>query len=158
MLVRNPYYPAQVTHYRLAPDVIDAIVFCTKNPAPMFQDFALLDSFDTFWFVTITPYGKDIEPYVPDKEQVVDSFRQLSDLTGPTRTSWRYDPIFISEKYTVDYHIAQFARMAERLRGSTRHDKKSPFLIGGFQEGDIIKDATQVSWRDPQMNLFDLMY
>ena len=37
VLVRNPYHPEQVTKYRLSPDVVDLIAFCTKNPAPMFS-------------------------------------------------------------------------------------------------------------------------
>ena len=283
-LVRNPYYPSQVTRYQLDPETIDVLVFCTKNPSPMFRDFNLLSPFSMFWFVTITPYGKEIEPHVPDKEQVMDFFLQLSDKVGARRMSWRYDPIFISEKYSVNYHIKQFAYMAEHLRGSThqcvvsfidlyektkrnfpevravtaseqrtminafssiasendlkihlccestnlvcpnvdadgcmsqkvledaigcrlvvpkkkgaraecscllgadigayntcghgclyryanydqdtvrnsmaRHDKNSPFLIGTFQEGDVIKDAKQVSWKNRQMSIFDLM-
>ena len=108
VLVRNPYYPSQVTRYTLDPAVIDMMVFCTKNPSPMFDSFSLLEPFDTFWFVTITPYGKEIEPHVPDKEQVMDSFLRLSELVGAGRMSWRYDPIFISEKYSADYHIKQF--------------------------------------------------
>ena len=35
VLVRNPYNERQVTRYRLTPDVVDLIAFCTKNPAPM---------------------------------------------------------------------------------------------------------------------------
>ena len=101
----------------LDPAVIDMMVFCTKNPSPMFDSFALLEPFDTFWFVTITPYGKEIEPRVPDKEQVMDSFLRLSGLVGAGRMSWRYDPIFISRKYSIDYHIKQFECMAGRLRG-----------------------------------------
>ena len=31
VLVRNPYYPTQITRYRLDPAVVDALVFCTKN-------------------------------------------------------------------------------------------------------------------------------
>lgn len=120
VLARNPYYPEQVTRYELNPEVVDALVFCTKNPAPMFRDFGLLRRFSTFWFVTITPYGKDIEPFVPDKEQVVASFLRLSALVGPGRLSWRYDPVFLTEAYSVDYHIRQFGRMARALRGGTR--------------------------------------
>ena len=78
----------------------------------MFDNFALLEPFNTFWFVTITPYGKEIEPHVPDKERVLDSFLRLSGLVGAGRMSWRYDPIFISGKYSVDYHIKQFEYMA----------------------------------------------
>ena len=57
VLVRNPYYPTQITRYRLDPAVVDALVFCTKNPLPMLERLPLLDAFTMFWFVTITPYG-----------------------------------------------------------------------------------------------------
>lgn len=123
VLVRNPYYPSQVTRYLLDPEVIDVIVFCTKNPLPMLDKTdsikMVLSSFDTFWFVTITPYEADIEPFVPPKEQVMDSFQRLSRLIGKQRISWRYDPIFITEKYSVDYHIKQFAAMSNILSAYT---------------------------------------
>ena len=119
VLSRNPYYPAQITKYLLNPEVVDVLVFCTKNPLPMLERISLLSSFDLFWFVTITPYGKEIEPYVPPKEQVITYFQQLSALVGRNRTSWRYDPIFITDKYSVDYHIEQFGQMAEALSGYT---------------------------------------
>lgn len=35
VLVRNPYRPDSVTRYELNLDVVDALVFCTKNPTPM---------------------------------------------------------------------------------------------------------------------------
>lgn len=117
--VRNPYYPSQVTKYLLNPELVDIMVFCTKNPQPMFNRISCLAAFETFWFVTITPYGKEIEPYVPAAEQVIMSFRQLSGLVGKERMSWRYDPIFISDKYSVPAHIEQFGRMAEALSSYT---------------------------------------
>lgn len=119
VLCRNPYYPSQVTKYLLNPEVIDMMVFCTKNPFPMLDRISLLSDFATFWFVTITPYGKDIEPYVPPKEQVINSFCQLSALVGRERMSWRYDPVFITDKYSVDYHIEQFSQMVKALSGFT---------------------------------------
>lgn len=119
MLVRNPYYPSQITKYMLEPEVIDVMVFCTKNPQPMLDRISLLSAFETFWFVTITPYEEDIEPYVPPREQVMEAFRQLSGLVGMKRMSWRYDPVFITDKYSVSYHIEQFRQMAEVLSGYT---------------------------------------
>lgn len=119
IFVRNPYYPSQVTKYLLNPEVIDVIAFCTKNPLPMLERISLLSAFDTFWFVTITPYEEDIEPYVPPKEQVINSFQQLSGLVGSKRMSWRYDPIFITDKYSIAYHIEQFERMAKALSDYT---------------------------------------
>lgn len=119
-LVRNPYYPEQVTKYVLSPQVIDAIVFCTKNPQPMLDRLSLLSQYCTFWLVTITPYEQDIEPCVPRWSKVIDNFRYLSRQVGMDRMSWRYDPIFISQKYSVSYHIERFEQMAEDLQGYTR--------------------------------------
>lgn len=60
--VRNPYDPLQVTEYSLDPEVVDLIVFCSKNPVPMLKYMDLLTSYRTYWYFTITPYEADIEP------------------------------------------------------------------------------------------------
>ena len=120
VLVRNPYNPRSVTRYRLSPEVVDLIGFCTKNPAPMLPHMDLLRPYGQFWYVTITPYGKEIEPGVPDKREVRDSFRRLSDTVGPDRMGWRYDPVFISGDYPAERHIKAFEYMAKSLSGYTR--------------------------------------
>ena len=119
-LVRNPYNPHSVTRYRLSPDVVDLIGFCTKNPAPMLPHMDLLQSYGQYWFVTITPYGKEIEPRVPDKRNVLENFRRLSHIVGVDSIGWRYDPIFISDEYPVERHIKAFEYMAKTLSGYTR--------------------------------------
>ncbi len=119
VLSRNPYNPIQITQYRLNPEVIDMMVFCTKNPSPMLDELSMLKAFDMFWFVTITPYGKEIEPYVPPKELVIKYFQELSGKIGKGRVSWRYDPVFITNRYSVGYHIRQFEHMAEELSDYT---------------------------------------
>lgn len=77
VLTRNPYRPEQALKYRLDPEVVDALYFCTKNPQPMLSRLSELSAFRQFWFVTVTPYGKEIEPFVPEKQQVLESFMQL---------------------------------------------------------------------------------
>ncbi|MCD7837238.1 MAG: DUF1848 domain-containing protein [Lachnospiraceae bacterium] len=116
---RNPYNPSQVTKYLINPDVVDLIGFCTKNPNPMFPYIDFLRPYGQYWFVTITPYGKEIEPNVPDKEKALDDFIRLSQMLGVNSCGWRYDPIFISETYTVERHIEVFEHMAEKLAGYT---------------------------------------
>lgn len=118
--VRNPYDPRQVSRYCLDPSVVDVIGFCTKNPAPMFPYRDLLRNYGQYWFVTITPYGRDIEPNVPDKHRLLEDFKRLSDTVGINAVGWRYDPIFLSERYTMDYHRRAFAQMASALDGYTK--------------------------------------
>lgn len=36
---------------------------------------------------------------------------------GVKAVSWRYDPIFITEKYSLDFHLESFGKMAENLHG-----------------------------------------
>ena len=119
VLVRNPYNPQAVTKFRLDPSVVDLIAFCTKNPAPMLPHMKLLEPFGQYWFVTITAYGKDIEPNVPPKEKVMEDFKRLSEIVGVDSIGWRYDPIFIDEKHTVKWHLSHFEQMAKNLSGYT---------------------------------------
>ena len=118
--VRNPFDPNQVSRYRLDPSVVDVIGFCTKNPGPMFPYMDLLQDYGQYWFVTITPYGRDIEPNVPNKHHLLEVFKALSDTVGIDAVCWRYDPIFISDKYSMDYHRRAFETMATSLEGYTK--------------------------------------
>lgn len=119
--VRNPYYGEKVARYALTRDTVDCIVFCTKNPKPMLTHLEELKAtgLGLYFFVTITPYKKDIEPNVPDKDEVMGSFMELSRSLGKNRVAWRYDPIFVNETYSVSSHIRSFRFMAEKLCGST---------------------------------------
>lgn len=119
VLVRNPYYGDQVTEYDLTPDKVDLLIFCTKDPTPMLKHIDELKDFNQFWFVTITPYGKDVEPFVPDKQHILDSFMELSRKVGIKNISWRYDPILITDKYSLEYHKEAFDMMAYELKGYT---------------------------------------
>jgi len=125
--VRNPYQDNVVMKYRLTPDVVDCLAFCTKNPAPILPRLSEIEAFRQFWFVTITPYGKEIEPFVPPKEEVIADFKKLSSLIGNKKTGWRYDPIFITDKYTLEAHIEAFEHMAAELSGYT-HDCVVSFI------------------------------
>ena len=78
-----------------------------------------LDKYKQFWFVTITPYGKDIEPNVPDKKQVISDFKKLSEHLGTNTVAIRYDPIFINDKFDVSMHIKCFERLLNELKGYT---------------------------------------
>lgn len=117
VLVRNPYNPLQVIRYRITPEVVDVIAFCTKNPTPFLPYMDMLKGYGQYWFVTITPYGKDIEPKVPAKETMMQDFIRFSKLVGVQSVGWRYDPIFLSDTYTVERHIHDFEEIAKMLAG-----------------------------------------
>jgi len=148
--VRNPYNPNQVSRYRLNPAVVDVIGFCTKNPAPMFKYMDLLKDYGQYWFVTITPYGRDIEPNVPDKHKLIEDFKQLSGIVGTDSVGWRYDPIFLSERYREEYHLRAYEQIATALDGYTKTSVISfidlyPKVMRNFPEAREVAKEQQLS-------------
>ena len=117
--VRNPYAKNHIYSYKLDPELIDCIIFTTKNPRPMFRNLEKIDKFNQYWQITITPYGKEIEPNVPPIDEVIDSFKFLSERLGKEKVTLRYDPIFISEKYSLEKHIDSFDYILDSLSDYT---------------------------------------
>lgn len=117
--VRNPYAKNQIYSYKLDPEFIDCIIFCTKNPRPMLENIEKIDKFNQYWHITITPYEKEIEPNVPPMNDVLESFKYLSKKLGKENVTLRYDPIFINEKYSLEKHIESFEYIANSLSDYT---------------------------------------
>ena len=121
VLARNPVSKHQISRIVLSPDVVDGIVFWTKNPAPMLEKLDLLQNYMYYFQFTLNAYGRDVETGIPSKDKViVPAFQRLSDIIGPDRVIWRYDPIFLNETYTVEYHVRYFEALAKRLAPYTR--------------------------------------
>lgn len=119
--VRNPMNPRQVSRIDLSPRVVDCIVFWTKNPGPMMDRLEELGDYDYYFQFTLTGYGRDVEPGLPDKERVlIPAFRGLAEQIGPERVIWRYDPILFNQSYTWEWHVNTFRRMSAALAGYTR--------------------------------------
>jgi hypothetical protein len=118
--VRNPLYPKQISRYNLSPDVVDGIVFWTKNPEPMLDKLDLLNDYPFYFQFSLTSYGKDIEGNLPNKSDSIETFKRLSDKIGPDRVMWRYDPILLNEKYTFDYQVHAFNEIIKNLNNYTQ--------------------------------------
>lgn len=114
--VRNPFNPNLVSRINFTD--VDLILFCTKNPIPIINDLDKI-KIPFLFHITITPYKSDIEPLVPSKTKVIEAVKIISQKIGKENISIRYDPIFISNKYTVDYHIKAFEKLLSLLNGYT---------------------------------------
>ncbi len=116
--VRNPFYPKQISRIELKD--VDAILFCTKNPLPILKHLDEIKK-PIFFHITLTSYKKDIEPNVPNKKDIIEAIKQISAKIGIENVYLRYDPIFINEKYTIEYHIKAFDRICTLLDGYIKH-------------------------------------
>lgn len=112
--VRNTFNPKLVNRINFSD--VDLILFCTKNPIPILNDLNKI-KIPYLFQITITPYKRDIEPNVPSKKEVIEAVKKISQAIGKENVFVRYDPIFLSEKYNIDYHIKAFKKLCMLLNG-----------------------------------------
>lgn len=118
VFVRNPLFPHKVSRLELDPAVVDCVEFCSKNYAPLLPRLSEITSrFNTHFHYTITAYGRDIEPLVPSIEDSVETLLDLERLVGARRICWRYDPVLLSDTYTIERHLETFDYLCGRLAG-----------------------------------------
>lgn len=116
--VRNPFNKHQVSRINFSD--VDAILFCTKNPIPILNYLDKINK-PIIFHVTLTPYKDDIEVNVKNKKDIIDAIKKLSSIVGIDNIYVRYDPIFINDKYTLDYHIKAFNKLCESLNSYVKH-------------------------------------
>ena len=121
VLVRNPFNAQQISRVSLRPDAVDCIVFWTKNPAKLMSKLNVLDRLGHPYYFqfTLTPYGKEVEANLPDKQELIATFIALSKMIGRERVVWRYDPILLTDHLDREYHFRQFQSLTEQLAPHT---------------------------------------
>ena len=121
VLVRNPMNYHQVSKVNLSPDVIDCIIFWTKDATPILPHLSAVGEIYPFYFqYTLNAYGKEMEASLPEPNEKIATFRKLSEQIGSERVIWRYDPVLLSDRYTVEWHMEQFRKTAQSLTGYTK--------------------------------------
>jgi hypothetical protein len=120
VLTRNPMNVRQISKVSLSPEVVDCIVFWTKNPRNILPKLGLLKDYMYYFQFTLTPYDSKIERNLPSKDILIDTFKELSDKIGPERVIWRYDPIIMSNELNPQYHAGRFGDLASKLHRHTK--------------------------------------
>lgn len=116
--VRNPFNKHLVSRINLSD--VDLILFCTKNPLPIVNQLHLINK-PIIFHITITPYKKDIEPNVIDKKEIIEAVKKISTIIGIDNVYVRYDPVFISNQYNLEYHKKAFDKLCKSLNGYVKH-------------------------------------
>lgn len=121
VLIPNPYNPHQVRDFRFSPEDIDCVVFWTKNAGPFLPRLSRIHEMGySFYFQhTLTPYGRNMEPGLPDKREVLSNMKRIGEQLGPDGLIWRYDPIVINKEWSLSRHLETFDRFCQQLDGAT---------------------------------------
>ena len=119
LYVKNPMNSHQVSRIELSPDLVDLVVFWTKNPEPMMKRIDELGEIPYYIQFTLTGYGRGMEPGLPDKRELIRIFRETAETAGRNRMVWRYDPVLLNERYPAEYHFRAFEAIAEGSCGCT---------------------------------------
>jgi len=120
--VRNPFNCHQVSRIDIKPEIVECIVFWTKNPAPLLPHLDEIDRLyhSGFYFqYTVNGYGRELEPHVPALEKRIEVLQTISRRYGKEHVVWRYDPILLSEEYTIQWHIHTFEEIFRQVRDYT---------------------------------------
>lgn len=119
--VKNPRNAKQISRVPLNTEVVDCIVFWTKNVQPMltYLDKIAAMGYPYYFQFSLTPYDSHVEKQLMNKEEIIKGFKRLSDKIGKERVIWRYDPVIINSKYSVEYHVDAFEKLCCSLRNYT---------------------------------------
>lgn len=116
----NPYN-RQVLNVSLRREETDGFVFWTKNLGPFLPHLQTLRELGYPFVIqyTITGYPRELEYAVVPWERSCEHAEEAVSLGGPRAVVWRYDPILLTSLTPVNFHLEQFERLCDRLKGIT---------------------------------------
>ena len=85
--VRNPMNIRQVSSISLSPELVDCIIFWSKNPRPLMDRLEQLHNYMYYFQFTLNAYGKEIEQNLPTLDERINTFQVLSEKIGRDRKS-----------------------------------------------------------------------
>jgi len=94
------------------------IVFWTKYAEPMMKHLNLIDEmgFNYYFTYTVNDYEEEnLEPNVPPLEKRIKNFIELSKKIGKEKVIWRFDPLILSDKITVNELIKKIERVGNEI-------------------------------------------
>ena len=120
--VPNPFNRKQVSHISLRPEDVTIIVFWTRNPQSLIPYLKELDhhGYRYYFQYTVMNNPRLIDTMAPSLSTALKIFKKLSDLIGPERVIWRYDPVIISNITDIEFHTNTYKHIAETLRNYTQ--------------------------------------
>jgi len=102
----------------LKPEDVDAIVFWSKNYAPLLNKLEAIEETtkNLFFHFTITA-NRELEFNTPDYRDSIKDYIFIARRYSREQIVWRYDPICVTDKLSFEIHEERFVQCAEILKG-----------------------------------------
>lgn len=115
--------PFNQEHYRVSFGDTRMIVFWSKNPKPLLQRLDEIEAlgYRQYYFqFTLNDYvAEGLEPNVPSVDERIDTFCNLANRIGKERVIWRFDPLLLTDKITIDVLLDRITKIGRQLKGYT---------------------------------------
>ncbi len=98
------------------------IVFWTKNAEPILSHLSKIDAknINYYFQFTLNDYVKEgLEPSVPKLEHRISTFKKLSQMIGKEKVIWRFDPLIMTEKISVENLIDKIYSVGNEIHNYT---------------------------------------
>ena len=98
------------------------IVFWSKNPKPLLNYIDILKERGISCYIqyTLNDYVKEgLERGVPCVDERIDTFKALVDKLGKGSVIWRFDPMILTDKISIDDLLNKVEYIGDRLLGYT---------------------------------------
>ncbi|MBQ5477040.1 MAG: DUF1848 family protein, partial [Bacteroidaceae bacterium] len=93
------------------------IVFWSKNPKPLLQHLDYLKERDINCYIqyTLNDYvAEGLERGVPSVEERIETFKTLVERLGKGRVVWRFDPLILTDKISIDDLLRKIERTVKK--------------------------------------------
>src|SRR5574344_3035214 len=98
------------------------IVFWSKNPKPLLEHLDELKERDVNCYIqyTLNDYVTEgLEKGVPSLDGRIDTFKRLVDKLGNGKVIWRFDPLILTDKISLDNLLTKIENIGDQLKGYT---------------------------------------
>ncbi|HPW66759.1 MAG TPA: DUF1848 domain-containing protein [Salinivirgaceae bacterium] len=118
-ILRNPFNqkPSYISFEKTR-----VVVFWTKNPKPLIPFLFELEkrNINYYFQFTLNDYEREnYEPNIPNIQERIDTFKQLSERIGRERVIWRFDPLLQTQDVGIDELLKKVEYVGNQLKGYT---------------------------------------
>lgn len=136
------------------------IVFWSKNPKPLLNhlDFLKEKKIGCYIQFTLNDYEQEgLEKGVPPLVERIETFKTLVDKLGKGRVIWRFDPLILTDKISVEDLLKKIENIANQLVGYTEKLVFSFADIASYKKVKSNLEKNNVNykeWTETQMEEF----